>query len=99
VKTNRNLSKSGTVEKELRTGATRVKTKSSGAGVAVMFMKRRAPEPELCHFYDGTTALVEKAVGIYLTGRRSTHPQWSLCDMNSSKTIATWTTANRTTTT
>jgi len=28
-----------------------MKTKSSGAGA--MFMKRRAPEPELCHFYDG----------------------------------------------
>jgi len=28
-----------------------MKTKSSGAGA--MFMKKRAPEPELCHFYDG----------------------------------------------
>jgi len=30
-----------------------MKTNSSGAGA--MFMKRRAPEPELCHFYDGFT--------------------------------------------
>jgi len=28
-----------------------MKTNSSGAGA--MFVKRRAPEPELCHFYDG----------------------------------------------
>jgi len=27
-----------------------MKTKSSGAGA--VFMKRRAPEPEVCHFYD-----------------------------------------------
>ena len=32
-----------------------MKTKSSGAGA--MFMKRRALEPELYHFYDGSTAL------------------------------------------
>jgi len=32
-----------------------MKIKSSGAGA--MFMKRRAPEPELCHFYDGFAAL------------------------------------------
>jgi len=32
-----------------------MKTKSSGSGA--MFMKRRAPELELCHFYDGFTAL------------------------------------------
>ena len=32
-----------------------MKTKSSGAGAA--FMKRRAPEPEVCHFYDGSAAL------------------------------------------
>jgi len=31
------------------------KSKSSGAGA--MFMKRRAREPELCHFYDGFAAL------------------------------------------
>jgi len=32
-----------------------MKTKSSGA--RVMFRKRRAAEPELCHFYDGFAAL------------------------------------------
>jgi len=37
-------------------GATLMKTKSSGAGA--MFMKRRSPELELCHFYDGSAALV-----------------------------------------
>jgi len=31
-------------------GATLMKTKSSGAGAGAMFMTRRAPEPELCHF-------------------------------------------------
>ena len=35
-------------------GATLMKTKSSGAGA--MFMKRRSLE--LCHFYDGSAALV-----------------------------------------
>jgi len=40
------------------TGATLMKTKSSGAGAGTMFMKRRAPEPELCHFSDGSAALV-----------------------------------------
>jgi len=32
-----------------------MKTMSSGAGA--MFMKKRTPEPELCHFYDGSAAL------------------------------------------
>jgi len=36
-------------------GAMFMKTKSSGAGA--MFMKRRAPQPELCHFYDSSAAL------------------------------------------
>jgi len=36
-------------------GATLMKTKISGAGA--MFMKRRAPESELCHFYDGSAAV------------------------------------------
>jgi len=35
-------------------GATLMKTKSYGDGA--MFMKR-TPEPELCHFYDGSAAL------------------------------------------
>jgi len=35
--------------------ATLMKTKSSGAGA--MFMKRRASELELCHFYDGSVTL------------------------------------------
>jgi len=38
-----------------RARATLIKAKSSGAGA--MFMKRRAPEPELCHFYDGSAAV------------------------------------------
>jgi len=37
--------------------ATLMKTKSFGDGVGAMFMKRKAPEPELCHFYDGCAAL------------------------------------------
>jgi len=36
-----------------------MKTKSSGAGSGATFIKRRAPEQELCHFYDGSTALKE----------------------------------------
>jgi len=36
-------------------GATLMKTKSSIAGA--MFMNKRAPETELCHFYDGSAAL------------------------------------------
>jgi len=39
------------------TGVTLIKTMSSGAGVGAMFMKRKALEPELCHFYDGFAAL------------------------------------------
>jgi len=34
-----------------------MKTNSSGAGAT--FMDRRAPEPELCHFYDGSAALLD----------------------------------------
>jgi len=37
-----------------RAGATLMKTKSSG--VRAMFMKRRAQEPELCHFYNSSEA-------------------------------------------
>jgi len=36
-------------------GAALVKNKSSGAGA--MFMKRRVPEPELCHFLDGSASM------------------------------------------
>jgi len=35
--------------------ATLMKTRGSGTGA--MFKKRRAPEPELWHFYDGYAAL------------------------------------------
>jgi len=40
--------------KRRETGATLMKTKISGAGA--MFMKR-APDPELCHFYDSFAAM------------------------------------------
>jgi len=43
------------VTKKESSGATLMKTKSSGVGA--MFMKRRAPEPELCHLSDGSAAL------------------------------------------
>jgi len=43
-------------EEGYKAGATLMKTKSSRAGT--MLMKRRAPEPELRHFYDSSTALV-----------------------------------------
>jgi len=35
--------------KKESSGATLMKTMISGAGA--MFMKRRAPQPELCHFF------------------------------------------------
>jgi len=42
------------------------KTKSSGAGAGAMFMKRRAPEPELWHFTrtyeDSGAALLQREV-------------------------------------
>jgi len=41
-------------------GATIMKIKSSGSGV--MFMKIRAPEPELCYFYDGSAALKQSTL-------------------------------------
>jgi len=34
-----------------------MKTKSSGARAGAIFMKRRAPELELCHFYDSSATL------------------------------------------
>jgi len=37
-----------------------MKTRSSGVGA--MFMKRRAPEPELCHFYDSFASLKKSTV-------------------------------------
>jgi len=43
------------VRKRTEAGATLMKTKNSGYGA--MLMKRRAPDPELCHFYDGSAAL------------------------------------------
>ena len=41
--------------KRTEVGAWAMKKESSGAGA--LFMKKRAPEPELCHFYDGSAAL------------------------------------------
>ena len=43
---------------ETEVGAGAVKNESSGAGAGAMFMKRRAPEPELRHFYNGSAALL-----------------------------------------
>jgi len=43
-------------------GATVMKTNHSGDGAGTMFMNRRAPEPELCHFYDGSAALVVRSL-------------------------------------
>jgi len=34
-----------------------MKTNSSGTGAGAIFIKRRAPEPELCHFYNVSAAL------------------------------------------
>ena len=48
----------GAIKKEsFGPGATLMKTKSSGAGAWDIFMKRTAPE--LCHFCDGSTALLK----------------------------------------
>jgi len=38
-----------------RAGATLMKSKSSVAGA--MFTKRRTPDPEQCHFYNGSVDL------------------------------------------
>jgi len=43
---------------EAGAGAGSMKKESSGAGAGAMFMKRRAPEADLCPFYDGSTDLV-----------------------------------------
>jgi len=44
--------------------ATHKKTNSSGsgAGAGFMFMKTRIPEPDLCHLYNGSTALYASTV-------------------------------------
>jgi len=44
------------------TGATLMKTKSSGARAGDMFMKRIISKPELCHFYDGPAALKQSTI-------------------------------------
>jgi len=38
-------------------GAALNKSKSSGARAGAMFIKIRAPDPEHCHFYDGSAVL------------------------------------------
>jgi len=38
-------------------GDTLMKTKNTGAGAGAMFIKRKTPEPELCHFCSSSTAL------------------------------------------
>jgi len=40
------------VHKRIEAGA------GAGAGAGAMFMKRKALEPEMCKFYDGSAALV-----------------------------------------
>jgi len=45
-------------KRELRSRSHTYETKSTGAGAGAIFMKRRAPEPELHHFYDGSAYLV-----------------------------------------
>jgi len=58
VKTNRSGAGTGAMKEESSgAGTTVMKTNSSGAGAGATFMNRRAPEPELCHFYDGSAAL------------------------------------------
>jgi len=39
-------------------GATLMKTRTSEARAGAIFMKTSAPEPEMCHFYDGSAALI-----------------------------------------
>jgi len=43
-------------------GVSLMKSNSSGAGAGATFMNRRAPEPELCHFYQGASALSQNTV-------------------------------------
>jgi len=42
--------------------ATLKKTKTSGSGAGAIFMKTRIPEPDLCRFYNGSTALYASTV-------------------------------------
>jgi len=57
---NRSWSWSHAIKKrELRAGATLMKSKSSEAGA--MFMKRKTPESAQCSFYEGSVALVARS--------------------------------------
>jgi len=49
-------------EESTGTRAAYMKTKSSRAGA--MLMKRRAPELEQCHFYNGSATLVISGAGL-----------------------------------
>jgi len=44
-----------------------MKPKSSGAGARAMLMNRRVPGPELCHFHDGSAALVRTVAWRFAT--------------------------------
>jgi len=55
--------------KKKSSGATFMKTKSSGAGA--IFMKRRAPESELCHIYNCSATLFRRG-----NKTEVTHPKW-----------------------
>jgi len=60
-------------------GATQMKTKRNSIA-GDMFMKRRALEPELCHFYDGSAALVCSLIPPLL---RTSKGYWCLANISS----------------
>jgi len=53
------------MKKRAQAEATLMKTKSSGAGT--MFIKRRPPKPELCHFYNSSIALLKTYAMCFIT--------------------------------
>ena len=63
------------IKESSETGATLMKTKSSGAGAGAMFMKRRAPEPELelCHFLRHLRSCGSKIAGFFCATIRRLH--------------------------
>jgi len=58
-----------------------MKTKSSGAWAGAIFMKRRAPEPELCYYYDSSAALVLYAQCVQMIdGSKNAMQTWASAD-------------------
>jgi len=79
----------GAMKKESSGARTTLKkTNSSGSGAGAMFMKTRIPEPDLCHFYNGSTALSLSTVFLFFWPNRwESNPLYSIRRLNSKKGI------------